>query len=223
MKRIICALSILAILLSCSKENTFYQNQPNPELRDGGGTVFILDGEVVDSTEINWSSDNLNVVVGFCQADTVLVFSGDASLVDWIENIPSSQSQIFSFLLELKDTALIVADAMDEFEYVETYGDHSLAYQSFLDSFLHGGSRGATKLFEHNNYGGINETYWVSKGYVGNRMNNKTSSMQFGPVGGFLADWKWWSGKKFWYWTISQGYHPSLPNFNDKATSILIY
>jgi len=221
---IVAIIATISILLGCSKEKTSLidTDEPDPIQLRSGGSVFILDGEVVDSSEINWSSDYLNIVIGIFGEDTVLVFSNDAALITWATS-SSAQGEFFLELLDIKDTALIVAEEMDEFDYLEEHGEHSREFQDFLDSFLHGQSRGATHLFEDDEYLGDNQMYYTSKAYVGNKMNNKTSSMQFAFIGGMLADWKWWGGRKFWYWTVYFGYHPRLPNYNDKATSILIY
>lgn len=222
MKKIISILAIIYIFIGCSKENTpVNKNENENNLRSGGGSVFYFNGQVTDSSLINWNSDTLNIVMGIHGMDTVLTFGNDAALIYWASF--SSQGQFILDLLDLKDTALIVAEAMDEFDYVEAYGEHSREYQAFLDGFLHDRSRAGTILFEHNNYGGDNQNYISTLAYIGNKMNNKTSSMQYAAIGGMLADYKWWGGRKFWYWTLVGAGHPSMPNYNDKATSILIY
>lgn len=222
MKKYLIILAIISVFIGCSKDGQSpIQNDNDNESRDGGGTVFFYNGQVIDSSQINWNSDTLNIVIGIHGLDTILTFGNDASLINWANTC--DQEDFFLDLLSLKDTALIVADALDEFDYLETYGEHSREYQAFLDSFLHDRSRAGTILFEHNNYLGDYQNYISTLAYVGNKMNNKASSMQFAAIGGMLADYKWWGGRKFWYWTLALAGHPSMPNYNDKATSILIY
>lgn len=197
-------------------------------------TAFILNGckkniesnliysdEIHDLKTINMNSDSLNVVYGY-NNDT-LYFNGDQALREWAES--SLTGYFFTDILDSITVALEIADERNEFDTLDLTGEISAEYEDILEGMIHEGSRGATQLFEHINFGGSSTMIWYPTPYVGRSWNNRTSSIQYASFGGVLCDYRWWGGRKVWYFTLFYGSIKDLTylNFNDKTTSVWIW
>ena len=213
--------------MGCQKEhltkpNNYYDNMQKSDTTSQ--TVYIHNGETISEDEINWENDSLHIVYGFGSTlNEVLIFYGDNELLDWADTI--TNGYFFINILDSIDVALQIADERNEYDTLDLTGDVSDEYNNILKEMVHSEGKGATKLFEHINYQGDSKMIWYPTPYVGRSWNNKASSLQYALFGGVLCDYKWWGGRKVWYYTAFYGYIEDLRvfNFNDKTTSVWIY
>jgi hypothetical protein len=206
-------LSLIATILfsGCKKSDESYTNiSENASTYKSGGTV-------------NMNSDSLHIVHGFGSTATeILYFDEDQALRDWADT--TTYGYFFTDILDSISVALFIADERNEFDTLDLNGQISEDYQDILEGMIHGGgSRGATQLFEHVKYLGGSTMIWYPTPYVGRSWNNKASSIQYAAFGCVLCDYRWWGGRKAWFFSPFFGYAPELGSFNDKTTSVWIW
>ena len=191
--------------MACQKEETAFSNNP-------------AEISYQKTTGINLNSDSLHIVFGFGGS-----LGTDNDLLDWADTV--SNGYFFINILDSIDVALEIAEDRNEFDTLDLTDDVTEGFKDILEGMVHGGSKGATQLFEHTNYQGSSKWVWWPTPYLGRSWNNKASSLKYATIGGVLCNYRWWGGRKVWYFTLSNAGIKDLNvvNFNDKTTSVWIY
>jgi hypothetical protein len=226
MKNLLFIISLASIILiGCKKENISNNDQNDASIGQdklGDDYTYIYKGHEIDSSEIDWDSETLHIVIGFSSSIAeILVFEDDEDLVAWADT--TQGGDYFIETLEEVNSALLMAVKLCEYDEFDTTCVVSEKYQNYLAGLMQSNSRGVTKLYWDEGCTGSEKMIWVPTSNVGSTWNNQTSSLQFATIGCFLANYTWWGGQKRWYFAATYEQINYLGNFNDKTTSVWIF